>query len=62
MAARPLRIGVAGLGRAFTLMVPTLAKDPRVELVADKDELDHDRRHDRERGQVVQKCHEGVHQ
>jgi phthalate 4,5-cis-dihydrodiol dehydrogenase len=32
--ARKLRIGVAGLGRAFSLMVPTFTGDPRVELVA----------------------------
>jgi phthalate 4,5-cis-dihydrodiol dehydrogenase len=31
---RKLRIGVAGLGRAFSLMVPTFTGDPRVELVA----------------------------
>ncbi|MBC8023951.1 MAG: Gfo/Idh/MocA family oxidoreductase, partial [Burkholderiales bacterium] len=36
MAAR-IRIGVAGLGRAFTLMLPTLARHPRVELVAAAD-------------------------
>ncbi len=30
----PLRIGVLGLGRAFTLMVPTFSRDPRVRLVA----------------------------
>jgi len=30
-------MGVAGLGRAFTLMLPTLAADPRVELVAAAD-------------------------
>ena len=30
----PLRIGVAGLGRAFTLMMPTFVHDPRVQLVA----------------------------
>ena len=29
-----LRLGVAGLGRAFTLMLPTFIKDPRVRLVA----------------------------
>lgn len=34
-AARvPVRIGVLGLGRAFTLMVPTFSRDPRVQLVA----------------------------
>lgn len=32
-----LRLGVAGLGRAFTLMLPTLAAHPRVELVAAAD-------------------------
>ena len=37
MAERRLRIGVAGLGRAFTLMLPTLAADPRLELVAAAD-------------------------
>jgi len=31
---QPLRIGVLGLGRAFTLMLPTFARDPRVQLVA----------------------------
>lgn len=30
----PLRIGVVGLGRAFTLMMPTFLQDPRVRLVA----------------------------
>jgi phthalate 4,5-cis-dihydrodiol dehydrogenase len=30
----PLRLGVLGLGRAFTLMVPTFAQDARVRLVA----------------------------
>lgn len=34
---RKLRVGVAGLGRAFTVMLPTLARDPRVELVAAAD-------------------------
>ena len=34
---RRLRMGVAGLGRAFTLMLPTLAADPRIELVAAAD-------------------------
>ncbi len=33
-ASRKLRLGVAGLGRAFTVMLPTLARDPRVQLVA----------------------------
>jgi phthalate 4,5-cis-dihydrodiol dehydrogenase len=35
----PIRIGVAGLGRAFTLMLPTLLADPRVKLVAAADPL-----------------------
>jgi len=35
--ATPLRIGVAGLGRAFTLMLPTLRHDSRVQLVAAAD-------------------------
>jgi len=30
----PIRLGVLGLGRAFTLMVPTFRGDPRVQLVA----------------------------
>ena len=34
MSDKRLRIGVAGLGRAFTLMVPTFTGDTRVELVA----------------------------
>ena len=37
MGDRKLRMGVAGLGRAFTLMLPTLAADPRIELVAAAD-------------------------
>jgi phthalate 4,5-cis-dihydrodiol dehydrogenase len=34
---RKLRLGVAGLGRAFTVMLPTLMRDPRVELAAATD-------------------------
>ena len=34
---RKLRLGVAGLGRAFTVMLPTLTGDPRVTLVAAAD-------------------------
>jgi len=34
---RKLRLGVAGLGRAFTVMLPTLAGDPRISLVAGAD-------------------------
>jgi phthalate 4,5-cis-dihydrodiol dehydrogenase len=36
-AGRKLRIGVAGLGRAFTVMLPTFTADPRVALVAAAD-------------------------
>jgi phthalate 4,5-cis-dihydrodiol dehydrogenase len=36
-ASRILRIGVAGLGRGFTLMLPTFAADRRVALVAAAD-------------------------
>jgi phthalate 4,5-cis-dihydrodiol dehydrogenase len=34
---RKLRLGVAGLGRAFTVMLPTLAHDQRIALVAAAD-------------------------
>lgn len=34
---RKLRLGVAGLGRAFTVMLPTLSADRRIELVAAAD-------------------------
>ena len=34
MQTRPIRLGVIGLGRAFTLMLPTFTQDPRVQLVA----------------------------
>src|SRR5258708_26028116 len=34
MEQRRLRIGVAGLGRAFSLMLPTFVGNQRVELVA----------------------------
>ena len=34
MVTQPIRLGVIGLGRAFTLMLPTFRADPRVELVA----------------------------
>ena len=37
MADRKIRLGIAGLGRAFTLMLPTFAADPRIELVAASD-------------------------
>jgi len=37
MSERKLRIGVAGLGRAFTIMLPTFVGDPRVQLVAAAD-------------------------
>ena len=34
---RKLRLGVAGLGRAFSVMLPTFTGDPRVTLVAAAD-------------------------
>jgi phthalate 4,5-cis-dihydrodiol dehydrogenase len=34
---QPLKLGVIGLGRAFTLMLPTFAGDPRIALVAAHD-------------------------
>lgn len=34
MSAAPIRLGVLGLGRAFTLMLPTFLNDRRVQLVA----------------------------
>jgi phthalate 4,5-cis-dihydrodiol dehydrogenase len=37
MAVRPIRLGIAGLGRAFTLMLPTFAADPRITLAAASD-------------------------
>jgi len=35
--ATPLRLGVAGLGRAFSVMLPTLTGHPAVRLVAAAD-------------------------
>lgn len=37
MANRKVRIGIAGLGRAFSLMLPTFVGDSRVQLVAAAD-------------------------
>lgn len=37
MSERILKLGVAGLGRAFTIMLPTFVGDPRVKLVAAAD-------------------------
>src|SRR6188508_1326995 len=34
---RKLKLGVAGLGRGFTVMLPTLRRDPRLALVAAAD-------------------------
>jgi phthalate 4,5-cis-dihydrodiol dehydrogenase len=36
-ASRRIRVGVAGLGRAFSIMLPTLQHDPRVAVVAAAD-------------------------
>ncbi len=41
---RPLRLGVVGLGRAFMLMLPTLARHPLVRLVAASDPREEARR------------------
>lgn len=38
-SSRPLRIGVAGLGRAFTLMLPTFLADKRVRLTGATDPI-----------------------
>lgn len=35
--SEPLKLGVIGLGRAFTLMLPTFAADPRIRMVAASD-------------------------
>src|SRR3954465_12241390 len=40
MAERRVRLGVAGPGRAFTVMLPPLARHPRVQLVAATDPRD----------------------
>ena len=37
MPPRAIRLGIAGLGRAFTLMLPTFAADPRIVLAAATD-------------------------
>ncbi len=37
MPQRKLRLGVIGLGRAFSLMVPTFARHPAIEVVAGTD-------------------------
>jgi len=37
LSSRKLQLGVAGLGRAFTIMLPTFVGDPRIELVAAAD-------------------------
>ena len=39
MTASPIKLGVAGLGRAFTLMLPTFLHDSRIKLVAAADTL-----------------------
>ena len=37
MEQKRLRLGIAGLGRAFSLMLPTLAGDARIHMVAGAD-------------------------
>ena len=39
MTIPPLRLGIAGLGRAFTIMLPTLVNDPRLRLVGATDPI-----------------------
>jgi hypothetical protein len=34
MSARPLKLGIAGIGRAFSFMIPTFRGHPRMEIVA----------------------------
>jgi len=34
MSARPLKLGIAGIGRAFSFMIPTFRDDPRVTIAA----------------------------
>jgi phthalate 4,5-cis-dihydrodiol dehydrogenase len=41
---KKLKLGVVGLGRAFAVMLPTLVRDPRIELVAAADPRDEARR------------------
>ncbi len=43
MTERRLRLGVAGLGRAFALMLPGLAAHPKIELTAAADPREHAR-------------------
>ena len=43
MNTSPLRMGIAGLGRAFTIMLPTFLQDARVRLVAAADPAPHAR-------------------
>lgn len=45
----PIRLGVAGLGRAFMLMLPTFVHDPRIALVAAAAPRAESRRHFEER-------------
>src|ERR1700674_51578 len=35
--SEPLKLGVIGLGRAFTLMLPTFMADPRIQMIAATD-------------------------
>ena len=44
MEREPLRIGVVGLGRAFSLMLSTFLRDPRVRLVGACDPREEARR------------------
>jgi phthalate 4,5-cis-dihydrodiol dehydrogenase len=35
--SKPLKLGIIGLGRAFTLMLPTFASHPLIKIVAASD-------------------------
>jgi phthalate 4,5-cis-dihydrodiol dehydrogenase len=39
MTHAPIRLGIVGLGRAFTIMLPTFLKDPRIRLVGATDRV-----------------------
>ncbi|MFS2145086.1 Gfo/Idh/MocA family oxidoreductase, partial [Kosakonia cowanii] len=39
MTGRTLKLGIVGLGRAFTLMLPTFVHDGRVKLVGATDPI-----------------------
>lgn len=44
MTAAPIKLGIAGLGRAFSLMLPTFLNDPRIRITAGCDPREQARR------------------